>query len=188
MFYVVCQPDNSVDEIHHTLIYATDKDPNQLRDVNSILLRKGAVFHQLTAEETRNRKLMRAILQSFRQGEIKILTAKRVLDEGVNVPEIETAYILASTTVERQWVQRRGRVLRNCRETNKEFATIHDFLVLPPTLNDLSDIDARNLIKQELRRVMEFASIARNAGKPDGAAATIDKVVRDYFGTGAMGA
>jgi superfamily II DNA or RNA helicase len=115
------------------------------------------------------------------------LTAKRVLDEGVNVPEIETAYILASTTVERQWVQRRGRVLRKCRETNKEFATIHDFLVLPPTLEDLSDIDARNLIKQELRRVMEFASIARNAGKPGGAADTIDSVVRDYFGTGAMG-
>lgn len=77
--------------------------------------------------------------------------------------------------------------MRKCRETNKEFAAIHDFLVLPPTLEDLSDLDARNLIKQELRRVMEFASIARNAGKPGGAADTIDSVVRDYFGTGAMG-
>ena len=41
-------------------------------------------------------------------GVLHALTAKRVLDEGLNVPQIDTAYILASTTVEKQWVQRRG--------------------------------------------------------------------------------
>ncbi len=81
-------------------------------------------------------------------------------------------------------MQRRGRVLRKCSTIDKPYATLHDFLVLPPTLRDAADPDARTLIKQELRRVMEFASISRNAGKPDGAAATIHKVVKDYFGTG----
>ena len=170
--------------LHHTLIYATDKDPDQLDAVNALLRRKGLLFHQLTASETRDKKTMRKILKSFQSGALRILTAKRVLDEGVNVPEITTAYILASTTVERQWVQRRGRILRKCSTLDKPFATLHDFLVLPPTLSDIDDRDARTLVKQELRRVMEFATIARNAGKPDGAANTIHNVVKDYFGTG----
>ena len=170
--------------IRNTLIYATDKDPNQLDCVNALLRRKGVLFHQLTATETRDKKTMRKILESFQSGNLGILTAKRVLDEGVNVPEITTAYILASTTVERQWVQRRGRILRKCATLDKPYATLHDFLVLPPTLNDAEDQDARTMVKQELTRVMEFARIARNAGKKDGASTTIHSVVKQYFGRG----
>ena len=170
--------------LQNTLIYATDKDPDQLDAVNALLLRQGVLFHQLTAEETRDKKTMRKILKSFQSGELRVLTAKRVLDEGVNVPEITTAYILASTTVERQWIQRRGRILRKCSTLEKPYATLHDFLVLPPTLGDAEDRDARTMVKQELSRVMEFASIARNAGKPDGASTTIHKVVKKFFGTG----
>ena len=99
-------------------------------------------------------------------------------------PRSQRAYILASTTVERQWVQRRGRILRKCATLDKPYATLHDFLVLPPTLSDAEDQDARTMVKQELTRVMEFASIARNAGKPDGASATIHSVVKRFFGTG----
>ena len=113
--------------LRHTLIYATDKDPDQLNAVNALLRSKGLLFHQLTASETRDKKTMRKILKSFQSGALRILTAKRVLDEGVNVPEITTAYILASTTVERQWVQRRGRILRKCSTLDKPFATLHDF-------------------------------------------------------------
>ena len=170
--------------LQNTLIYATDKDPDQLNSVNALLRRRGVLFHQLTAEETRDKKTMRKILKSFQSGTLRVLTAKRVLDEGVNVPEITTAYILASTTVERQWIQRRGRILRKCAALDKLHATLHDFLVLPPTLDDAEDRDARTMVKQELSRVMEFASIARNAGKSDGASATIHKVVKQYFGTG----
>ena len=92
--------------------------------------------------------------ESFQSGTLRVLTAKRVLDEGVNVPEITTAYILASTTVERQWVQRRGRILRKCAALEKPYATLHDFLVLPPTLGDAEDRDARTMVKQEALRVM----------------------------------
>ena len=170
--------------LQNTLIYATDKDPDQLNAVNTLLRRRGVLFHQLTAEETRDKKTMRKILKSFQSAALRVLTAKRVLDEGLNVPEITTAYILASTTVERQWIQRRGRILRKCAALGKHYATLHDFLVLPPTLDDAEDGDTRNMVKQELSRVMEFASLARNAGKPDGASATIHKVVKKFFGTG----
>ena len=170
--------------LQNTLIYATDKNPDQLNAVNALLRRRGVLFHQLTAQETRDQRTMRRIIKSFQSGAMRVLTAKRVLDEGVNVPEITTAYILASTTVERQWIQRRGRILRKCATLEKPAATLHDFFVLPPTLLDADDRDARTMVKQELSRIMEFARIARNAGMPDGASATIHKVVKQFFGTG----
>lgn len=169
--------------LQHALIYATDKRPDQLHAVNALLRRKGILFHQLTAEETRNKATMRRILRSFQSGALRLLTAKRVLDEGVNIPEITTAYLLASTTVERQWIQRRGRILRKCATINKSYATLHDFLVLPPKASAPLDPDVRTMVTQELSRIMEFASIARNAGKQDGASATIHRVVKQFFGT-----
>lgn len=133
--------------LHNTLIYATDKNPDQLHSVNAFLQSRDVLFHQLTAEETRDKKTMRKLLKSFQSGTLRVLTAKRVLDEGVNVPEITTAYILASTTAERQWVQRRGRILRKCAAVQKRYVTLHDFLVLPPTVRDATDRDARTMVK-----------------------------------------
>ena len=109
------------------------------------------------------------------------MTAKRVLDEGVNIPQIRKAYILASTTVERQWVQRRGRLLRKCSEIGKEFSVIHDFVVLPPQTKEKLDDDARSLVKSELNRVQEFFDLARNAGHDDGPLDVIDKLTRLAF-------
>jgi superfamily II DNA or RNA helicase len=100
-------------------------------------------------------------MNAFANGVLHALTAKRVLDEGINVPQIDTAFILASTTVEKQWVQRRGRVLRPSPHTGKTHAVIHDFLVLPP--DDVAvDDDARRLVEGELARCDEFARLARN--------------------------
>lgn len=167
--------------LRYTLIYATDKGPAQLRAVNDLLLQKGVRFHQLTAEETTNREQTRKIIESFQNGDIQILTAKRVLDEGVNIPQIQTAYILASTTVERQWIQRRGRLLRTCSSIGKTFSTIHDFITLPPEVGQSLDRDARQLIKSELRRAQEFARLARNAARPDGPLPFLNKLVNEAF-------
>lgn len=157
--------------LKYTLIYATDKQPEQLEMVNRSLQTRGILFHPLTAEETQNRKLIEKILSSFQKGELQILTAKRVLDEGVNIPQIKLAFILASTTVKRQWVQRRGRLLRACKEIGKTHAIIHDFVVLPPDTSSLGaqdlDPDARKLVRSELERVWEFARLSRN-GPLDG--------------------
>lgn len=174
--------EQNLKEIKHTLIYATDKAPTQLEDINSMLNQKGVLFHQLTAEETSQREKCAEIIKNFQDGKIQILTAKRVLDEGVNIPEIQKAYVLASTTVKRQWIQRRGRLLRTSKNTGKAHSEIHDFFVLPPGFDEVDlDSDSKKLVKSELGRIMEFANLARNAGKPDGPLSVLDQVIRSVF-------
>ena len=138
------------------------------------------LFRQLTYKETANRKETGQIIQDFQEGTLKILTAKRVLDEGVNIPEIEKAFILASTTVERQWVQRRGRLLRTCQKTGKTHSEIHDFVALPPNLDSI-DKEANTLILSELKRIQAFASLALNAGRTDGPLSLIDHLVKSIY-------
>ena len=171
---------SSAEQVQHMLVYATDKDPGQLDAVNDIIRSTGLRFHQITAQETGNAKLVDAVLDAFRSGGLKVLTAKRVLDEGLNVPEISTAIILASTTVERQWVQRRGRVLRMCAAIGKEYATIHDFLVLPPP-GEPKDDDIKSLISGELARCDEFANLARNRASKSGPRDVLQDVRLEYI-------
>ena len=168
------------DEVRHTLVYATDKDPGQLESVNEVVRSLGIRFHQITAHETSNAKLVDSVLDAFREGSLKVLTAKRVLDEGLDVPEISTAIILASTTVERQWVQRRGRVLRTCSAIGKGYATIHDFLVLPPP-GEPRDDDIRHLIRSELARCDEFTNLARNRAALGGPRDVLQGVRLEYI-------
>jgi superfamily II DNA or RNA helicase/HKD family nuclease len=163
--------------LRYALIYASDKGPEQLEQINRLLRDRGVLFHQLTAEETANYDKTKHIIQSFQQGEIQVLTAKRVLDEGVNIPQICQAFILASTTVERQWIQRRGRLLRTCSAIGKDHSIIHDFIALPPDIRNGLDPDTRSLVRSELSRIHEFASLARNAGRADGPLRICDELV-----------
>jgi superfamily II DNA or RNA helicase len=158
------QPQGSV---KRALFYATDKDPEQLKAVNEMLRSRRIRAHQITESETSQGRLLTRTLEAFADGVIHALTAKRVLDEGLNVPQIDTAYILASTTVEKQWVQRRGRVLRPSPRTGKTHAVIHDFIVIPP-FDGEPDSDARKLVEGELRRCDEFARLARNRASASG--------------------
>lgn len=167
-------------KLKYTLIYASDKAPQQLMKVNALLNKQNVLFHQLTYEETADHKKTSEIIRSFQEGTLQVLTAKRVLDEGVNIPQIEKAYILASTTVERQWVQRRGRLLRTCRETGKTHSEIHDFIALPPDLENI-DKRARTLIESELTRIQAFAALARNYGRPDGPLYQINEIVKALY-------
>ncbi len=166
--------------LRHTLIYASDKGPDQLDKINAILKRHGLLYHQLTHEETKDRQKTAEIIRLFQEGTLSVITAKRVLDEGVNIPQIQKAFILASTTVERQWVQRRGRLLRTCKEIGKTHAEIHDFIAVPPEV-ETTDEDTKKLIESELLRVQEFSKLARNAGRSDGPLPIIDKLVRATF-------
>ena len=159
--------------LKYTLIYTTDKKPEQMEQVNQLLINKGIIFHKLTDEETSNRKKTEKILSTFQKGELQILTAKRVLDEGVNIPQIKLAFILASTTVKRQWIQRRGRLLRKCKEIDKKHAVINDFVVLPASYKKILefsnlDSDAKKIVKAELDRVWEFSRLAKNFYDEDG--------------------
>lgn len=169
---------NEIREIRHTLIYTTDKDPAQLEAVNRLLNSRHILFHQLTAEESSNMDVSRRILARFKSGDLQVLAAKRVLDEGVNVPEIQCAYLLASTTVRRQWVQRRGRLLRICKEIGKTHAVIHDLVALPPEAYDgkALDSEAKKIVSAELDRVWEFARLSRNAAQSGGPFAQVEEL------------
>ena len=166
-------------ELRHALVYATDKDPGQLEAVNALLSSRRLPFHQLTQKETASRSQTTRILSSFQEGVVRILTAKRVLDEGINIPQIRLAYLLASTTVRRQWVQRRGRLLRTCRAIGKTHADIHDLVVVPPfavQAEQRLDRDARRLVRSELDRVWEFARLSRNGPSPDGPYRAVERL------------
>ena len=110
----------------------------------------------------------RAILkQEFAKGEnLQALIAIKCLDEGVNIPQIRTAFILASTTNPKEYIQRRGRVLRLA--DGKECAEIYDFITLPRPLSQVHSLPTEytqydnSLVLRELTRMEEFARIADN--------------------------
>ena len=103
-------------------------------------------------------------LKEFRAGSVQVLVAIRCLDEGVDIPAVSKAFILASSTNPRQFIQRRGRVLRMA--PGKTHADIFDFIVAPPRSNfeegSKEFILLRGLLEKELRRVVEFLQTARN--------------------------
>lgn len=101
--------------------------------------------------------------RQFETGELQGLVAIRCLDEGVDIPAVQTAVILASSGNPRQFIQRRGRILRPY--PGKERATLFDMIVLPPDLGRETLEVERNLLKKELRRFLEFADLADNAGE-----------------------
>ena len=171
-----CLNQENLRELRHTLVYTSDKDREQITSVNRILKESGLLFSQFTYEETAHRDQAMRTLGLFKDGTIQVLSAKRVLDEGVNVPEIKKAYILASTTVERQWIQRRGRLLRKCDAVGKTHSVIHDFITLPPCVDGI-DNDSKSIVGSELIRVRQFARLARNAGRSDGPLPIIERLV-----------
>jgi superfamily II DNA or RNA helicase len=169
-------PDNK-DNIKRTLIFCTDKYPEQLTSVNELLINRYVNFHQITAEETSNKKLLKTIINEFDLDNLQVLTSKRVLDEGFNIPQTETAYLLASNTVKRQWIQRLGRVLRTSKSTNKVKAIIHDFVVIPMCEDGKIDIDLKSLLRGELRRIQFFDSLSKNGLEKSGTAEIVEKLL-----------
>ena len=91
-----------------------------------------------------------------------VVTAIKCLDEGVDIPSVTHALILASSKNPREFVQRRGRVLR--RSPGKALAFIHDAIVLPPTKkeDDASEVRTDMMTAGELARAIEFASFSDN--------------------------
>ena len=105
-------------------------------------------------------------LQGHQGEKIQALIAIKCLDEGVNIPGIKTAFILASTTNPKEYIQRRGRVLRKAK--GKQYAEIYDFITLPRPLDEVPGLSAErvkrdySLVKNEVTRMMEFTRLAEN--------------------------
>jgi superfamily II DNA or RNA helicase len=101
------------------------------------------------------------ILYDFAIGKLHVLTSMKCLDEGVDVPRSELAIFCASTGNPRQFIQRRGRVLRT--HPDKKMAELHD-LVVAPEVNPYSDCYRmeQSLLRGELARVSNFAQLSEN--------------------------
>ena len=164
-------------EIQRTLFFCTDKNPEQLEALNEVLSKRAVNFHQVTAEETSSPKTLSRIVQSFEAGEFQVLTSKRVLDEGFNIPQTETAYFLASNTVKRQWVQRLGRVLRLSPSTQKEKAVVHDFVVIPKLDSWGIDRDFKSLLRNEFERMSFFSKLSSNGLESDGSIELMNEIL-----------
>jgi superfamily II DNA or RNA helicase len=115
----------------------------------------------MVKQYTSNSKNREEILKSYEEGKVHVLTSMKCLDEGVDVPRSELAIFCSSTGNPRQFIQRRGRVLRL--HEDKVHAVIHDLVVVPEINVEESNYDMeRNLVKKELERVVDFANLAMN--------------------------
>jgi superfamily II DNA or RNA helicase len=121
---------------------------------------------KFTAEEDIvERKELKA---KFSKGDLQALVAIKCLDEGVNIPSIRTAFMLASTTNPKEYIQRRGRLLRLDEEHGKEYAEIFDMITLPRPLEEVYGMTEAErekdlgLVNRELARAYEFTRIAAN--------------------------
>jgi len=85
-----------------------------------------------------------------------VLVAIKCLDEGVDIPSISHGIIVASTKTKREWIQRRGRLLR--KSEKKSHSEIFDILALPSEKSDVSN----SFVRYEVERAMEFSSNASN--------------------------
>lgn len=162
---VYCGAANMLPENEDTSSF-DDMDLRQIDVVTQLLGNKlDMKVSQFTSKEDIEE---RAILKKqFEKGEnLQALIAIKCLDEGVNIPKIKVAFILASTTNPKEYIQRRGRVLRLAKE--KEFAEIYDFVTLPRPLEEVASLTLeeikrdKTLVKNELARMEEFGRLSMN--------------------------
>lgn len=152
---------------------SSDEDEEGERQIVSVSKMLGLelgmkVAHFTSAETAEERE---KIKEQFATADpYQVLVAIKCLDEGVNIPSIRTAFILASSTNPKEYIQRRGRVLRKA--PNKPYAVIYDFITLPTPLanvsysSELAQMDL-SLVKRELLRMREFGEISKNPSEAD---------------------
>lgn len=161
---------------NHMLVYcgATkyddgEDDLHEIKQIDRICkelsLKHNMKVRKFTSSETKEER--RQIKNDFVEGEnLQVITAIKCLDEGVNIPAINRAFILASSTNPKEYIQRRGRVLRKF--PGKEYSEIFDFVTLPRPLDEIFNLTEEerrmelSLIRKEFTRMLDFAKTAKN--------------------------
>ena len=161
---------NEFDELKYCLVYCS---PQQIRLVQEILNKRNIIQHKFTEREgTKAEDRLGGLserdflIKKFSEGIYKALVSMRCLDEGVDIPPARLAIMLDNSGNPREYIQRRGRVLRKF--PGKENAVIHDIIVEPvlrPTiLQELGNLE-RRIIAKELERYRDFARSSQNASE-----------------------
>lgn len=143
----------NISELTHTLVYCAEGQTNEItQELNKLGLR----VSKFNSDLPRNDRTK--ILDMFEKEDIQVLVAMKCLDEGVDIPSTKKAYFLASTSNPREFVQRRGRILRKYK--NKSFAEVYDYITLPlgGTYEELKSVATK-----ELPRFAEFCDGAINS-------------------------
>jgi superfamily II DNA or RNA helicase len=145
----------------------SDDDEEDARLLRQYVESIGQIDASVTVEAfTSQSKNRAAILKDFKLGRIQVLASMKCLDEGVDIPRTELAVFCASTGNPRQFIQRRGRVLRT--HGDKHLATIHDLIVVPFSGINQNSVNRdtfnmeRSLVRKELERVAHFAFLSIN--------------------------
>ena len=160
------KPDNyEADVFDRSDTIASDPETEHLID-DFTRIARDMDSHIIVRQFTSESKDRDAMLKGFADGSIDVLTSMKCLDEGVDVPRSELAIFCASTGNPRQFIQRRGRVLRTHKD--KRFAIIHDLIVIPDNVFDEECYALeRSLVQSELRRVRDFALLSENLNDTD---------------------
>ena len=154
---------NQIKERDHFVVYCGDgklfdndtgEELRHIQSIKRVLSTHGFKSSQFTAKENMTDRM--ELVDAFNKSEISALAAIRCLDEGINIPSIKSALILSSNDDYREFVQRRGRILRTYE--GKNFAKIYDVIVLPSR-------DLQGWAKIEFRRFYEYAKLALNWNK-----------------------
>ncbi len=160
----------------------TDTDESRQIDVVVNLLGNELSMNvsKFTSEESAQEREI--IKEAFGKAErLQGLVAIRCLDEGVNIPSIQKAFILASSTNPKEYIQRRGRVLR--KYPGKKYAEIFDFITLPVPFDQLSSLSEQEIISmrslplREIERMRDFANVAENSSVAD----ELIDTIKDYY-------
>ena len=164
-----------------TLIYCSEgrgqidgeySEKKALNTVAELFHGAGWDLGKITAEESSAKR--KEVLSDFQSGHIDAIAAIRVLDEGFDLPGCRSAFLLSSSKNERQFIQRRGRVLRTAK--NKKEASIFDFLVLPGQ-EFSGEAWAQELAERELVRAWEFARFSMQVAELE---STLSDIANDY--------
>jgi len=151
----------------YNLFYCGDRieaEERYVEKINKLLsFEFGIKSHTFTSAE--NKKDREYVLDTFSKGDIDAITAIRCLDEGVDIPQLRRAFIISSGTNPKEFIQRRGRILR--KYPGKEAAEIYDFFVVP-TLDqyEIKNMSAdeigaeRRILNREFERFKEFADLS----------------------------
>ena len=164
------------DDFDHSEDIADDNDAEHL--INQYTLAVTEIDDKVTVRKfVSGQKDREEILNDFASGKLHVLTSMKCLDEGVDVPRSELAIFCSSTGNPRQFIQRRGRVLRT--HPDKKIAELHDLVVVPEVSPNCNSFKMeQSLLKGELARINNFALLSEN---PSFSEMELREVL-DYYG------
>lgn len=153
--------------VEHTVVYVPEgyeevEDKNESNHFINIYT-KAISDLGITVRQFGNKKTRRLVVEQFKKKTVGVLTAMKTMDEGVDIPEIKRAIICSSSNNERQYIQRRGRILR---KFNNKIAEVYDLILEPknPEFWNYLDFDEKEkmikmenkIFESELNRVINF--------------------------------